>query len=30
MGKNTMRSTVLPLDHPTNTKQGSEDVLSFG
>ena len=28
-GKNTMRSAVLPLDCPTNAKQGSEDLLSF-
>jgi len=28
-GKHTMRSAVLPLDYPTNAKQGSEDLLSF-
>ena len=27
--KNTMGSAVLPLDYPTNAKQGSEDLLSF-
>jgi hypothetical protein len=28
-GKNTMGTAVLPLDCPTNAKQGSEDLLSL-